>query len=384
MPDVKTALVLGVHSFADPHFRTGIQYIAEGLARRGLDVEYVSVPSSPLDVLGRDRFRRLIRVWGHMGRSPVTAPVPGLREFAFVSPLPVHAALVWCEAALQGIRIPAKGHFASRRFDLCVHDVGPTMAYLPLVQAKRYYLRLNDAPETQTSLPGVLVEGLRRRLRDGQYRRVWAVSDPLVEYGAAVAPATPVTCVPNGFDSGLFSGPVSRLKGRRAVYVGNRIGWLDVALLRETARLLPEWEIHCVGAGFRSERDSGNLKFLPPVAHEAVPAMLAGYDVGLLPYRDDPHMDCVHRPLKYYEYVAAGLGVACADVGGLRQGMGPWVRFGRTPQEFAHAVEAAVAAARTVADEERAAFLAENHWAARLEAMFGAVDGLDQRAPAAS
>lgn len=383
MPEVKTALVLGVHSFADAHRRTGIQYVARELARRGVAVDYVSVPSSPLDVIGADRRARLARVWSKMGCGPVAMPVPNLAEFAFPAPLPAHAGTVRAAWMLKAVRFPAARHFASRRYDLCVHDVTPAMVYLPLVRADRFLLRLNDAPGGLPGLPGALVREMEARLRAGAYGHVWAVSEPLAAYARSVAPDTPATRVPNGVDAARFSGGVAGAGARRAVYAGGRVPWLDVDLVRVAARLLPDWEFHFAGDGFGGLRDAGNLRFLPPVAHEAVPSLLAGYAVGLLPYRDDPRMDCVERPLKFYEYVAAGLGVACSDVGGLRRGVGEWGRFGRTPEAFADAVRRAARAARAVSDGDRAAFVAENDWAARLNEMFAVVEGLGQRAPAA-
>ena len=384
MPDATTALVLGVHSFAEPHRKTGIQYIAEGLARHGLRVDYVSAPSSPLDAFGAERRRRLARVWPRAGRSPLLTPMPGLSEYAFPALLPAHASLLRSTSLLAAVQRPAAAHFNARSYDLCVHDVGPTMAYLPLVRAKRYFLRLNDAPQTLPGLPPILARMLGQRLRDGQYRHVWAVSEPLAAWAEGLAPATPVSCIPNGYDAPLFAGHASRLDGCRAVYAGGRTPWLDMDLLRQTARLLPHWEIHCLGPGFGSGRDAANLRFLPPVAHREVPALLAGYDVGLLPYADAPHMAWVRCPLKYYEYVAAGLGVACADVGGLREGMGEWVRFGDSPETFARAVEDAAEAMRAAPADGRAAFLADNSWDARLAQMLETASVPDQPAPAAS
>ncbi|MCJ2165000.1 MULTISPECIES: glycosyltransferase [unclassified Pseudodesulfovibrio] len=378
MTGISNAIVLGVHSFATPHYKTGIQFIAEGLARRGVSVDYVSVPSSPFDVFGKERRRRMGRVWGRMGRSPVLHPEKRLYEFAFPALFPVHRLFVPGSFMLGAVSGSASGWFASRRYDLCVHDVGPTMVYMPLVQAQRHILRLNDAPRGMDDLPGSLVRDLEHRLGQGFYDRVWAVSEPLAAHAQRLAPDTPVDCIPNGFDAELFGCPADRTgrkPGTRAVYLGNRTAWLDVQLLRQAAALLPDWEFNCVGAGFAGESDRDNLRFLPPVSHTEVPELLAGYDVGLLPYRDDAaHMACVRRPLKFYEYVAAGLGVACADVGGLRKGLEGWALFGTTPEEFAGAVVGSEQAIRAVPPERRAAFLKDNAWNVRLDQMFGTLN----------
>lgn len=370
MPSLKsvaTAVVLGVHSFEAPHRRTGIQYIAEGLARRGVTVDYISVPSSPLDVLGRERLARLARVWPRLGRTPVAEPIPGLREFAFPSPLPVHRLFVPCRAALRGVRLPAANFFRSRTYDLCVHDVGPTMAYLDLVRAHRHVLRLNDAPDGLPGLPPVLGKGLEGRIARGRYERIWAVSGPLASWAAAMAPDTPVDLVPNGVDAALFADtPPAPGTEKRAICLGNRSPWLDLDLLRNVAGLLPDWEIHCAGAGFG--RDRSNLRFLPPVPHGAVPSLLAGYRVGLLPFIGGPRMAAVERPLRFYEYAAAGLGVAATPVGGLRDGLAGWAEFGTGPERFAEAVGRA--AGHRPSPARREEFLRENGWESRLDEMF--------------
>ncbi|WP_316899530.1 hypothetical protein [Pseudodesulfovibrio indicus] len=364
---IAAAVVLGVHSFGAPHRRTGIQYIAEGLARSGVAVDYISVPSSPLDILGRERLARLARVWPRLGRAPVAEPVHGLREFAFPSPVPVHRLFVPGRVSLRAVRLPAAGFFRSRAYDLCVHDVGPTMAYLPLIRARRFVLRLNDAPDGLSGLPPVLGSALEDRLARELYERVWAVSGPLAEWAEATAPGTPTDLIPNGVDAELFAGtsPVPGAE-KRAVCLGNRSPWLDLDLLRRVAGLLPDWEIHCVGGGFG--RGRSNLRFLPPVAHDAVPSLLSGYGVGLLPFRESPRMAAVERPLRFYEYVAAGLGVASTPVGGLRAGLTGWAEFGDGPGRFAEAVR--MAADRRPNRARRETFLRENGWQARLAEMF--------------
>ena len=372
MSQVRSALILGVHSFADRHRKTGIQHIAEGLARRGVAVEYVSASSSPLDLAGAERRGRLARVWPRLGRSPVAEPIPGLKEYAFPSLLPVHRLFLRSEGLLRAVRFPAASWFAAREYDLCVHDVSPTMAYLPLVRSRRHVLRLNDSPRGLESLPLPLVRALEARLTGGFYQRVWAVSDLLAAYSIGAAPTTPADTIPNGFDASQFAGSAvpAREPGRRAVYLGSQVPWLDLDLLKKAAALLPDWEFCCLGAGFERERDRANLRFLPPIPHDRVAEALTGFDVGLLPYLEDrAHMACVRRPLKFYEYVAAGLGVACADVGGLRDGMGGWAQYGRTPEEFARAVVESVPAARAIGMERRERFFRDNGWQGRIDRM---------------
>lgn len=380
MSDSASVLVLGVHSFAAPHCRTGIQHIAAGLAEAGMEVDYVSVPSSPFDVLGAERRQRLQRVFGSLGGRPAVSPGDRLREYAFASPVPLHRLFVPGRAVLRAATALSRSWFRRRTYDVCIHDVGPCMAYLPLVRAGRHVLRLNDPPRGFSDLPPVLADMLEERLAGGFYDQVWAVSKPLVRYARGFAPDVQVRLLPNGFEARLFAEvrePDRAAARGRAVYLGGNVPWLDVDLVLEAARLLPQWEFHFVGGGFGRIRGPGNVRFLPPVPHSEIEGCLRAYEVGLLPYREtDGRMAYVHRPLKFYEYYAAGLGVACADVGGLREGLGEMASFGSGPEEFAAAVGRSVEAAGAVTRAQRREFMAANDWAARLEAIRAALSEL--------
>ena len=371
-------VVLGVHSFTTPHYKTGIQHIACGLAERGVEVDYISVPSSPFDLIDAERRKRFRRVWWDFGKVPVAQPVPNLREYSFPSLVPVHKLFIPGQFMLGAVQALVSVWFRTKTYDLCIHDVGPTMTYLPLVKAKRHVLRLNDNPHGFPDMPAPLVWALENRLKANFYDQVWAVSQPLAEFVQEMEVETTTLCIPNGFDAVLFDVKIAQnsSSAMRAVYVGGNSPWLDIDLIRDVAKLLPDWEFHFVGAGFDRESDASNVRFLPPVNHERVPALLAEYNVGLLPYTDDTRMRCVQRPLKFYEYYAAGLGIACAAVGGLRDGLGGMACFGRDVQGFASAVTQSVAAAAKVSSDERQRFIVENDWSVRCDEVWDAIKGL--------
>lgn len=372
--------VLGVHSFCDPHYRTGIQHMAGGFAERGALVDYVAAPSSPFDLVGRARRRRLRRVWGSMGLRPVAAPQPGLREYSFPAVIPVHGLFVRGRAMLGLVEATVPRWFRNKPYDVLIHDVGPGMVYASLVRARLRVLRLNDFPRGFGDMPTSLVQALERRMADGFYGQIWAVSPPLASLARRMAPGTPVHLVPNGVDAGVFKacpGRRGRTLRRKAVYLGGEVPWLDIDLVMKTARLLPEWEFHFVGGGYEDRRNQGNVKFLGPVAHAEIAEILKQYDVGLLPYKDVAgRMAYVHRPLKFFEYYAAGLGVACAAVGGLGEGLAGMARFGSGARDFARAVAESGAASEAVSECERREFLAANSWEARIDAVCGLVGGL--------
>lgn len=376
---MKSAIVLGVHSFAVSHSRTGIQHMAMGLAERGVSVDYLSVPASPFDLIGQARRQRLIRYLRHAGNSPNMCPASGLHEFTFFSMIPIHSLFVPHQFMLHGVHGLAPRWLQKKEYGLCLHDVGPTMAYLPKIKSEKTVLRLNDGPRAFATLPVCLVKALEKRISEGWYDEIWAVSTPLVEHvNEKLHSPSRVRLIPNGGpdQSSGIAGPAA-LHVKRAVCLGSYSDWLDPTLVLKAAALLPDWEFHFVGAGYERFADSDNVRFLAPVDYADVPRLLRNYSVGLLPYKDDSqHMRYVHRPLKFYEYYACGLGVAAADVGGLREGLGEMASYGRNPEEFAQAVLESVGRAGAVSADERRRFLEQNSWAARMDAMWNALEAL--------
>lgn len=379
--EARTACVLGVHSFAARHRRTGIQHLALGLGRLGYEVSYVSAPFTPFDLIGAERRERLWRSARALGHRPVAHPGPGVAEYCFFSPIPLHRLFIRGQAALR-VATATMPWREAHVFDLCIHDVGPCMAYVPRIDAKRYVLRLNDAARGFGEMPGCLQEGLERRMADGFYSQIWAVSEPLAEHARGLTRSSRVLLVPNGVDADQFRavGAVGTRRGGesrgRAVYVGPNVPWLDVDLVAATARLLKDWTFDVYGDGFSTAASEANLHFKGAVPHGEVAELLGGYDVGLLPYMDvRGRMRYVHRPLKFYEYYASGLGIACVDVGGLRSGIGALARYGNGPEGFARAVQDAASTAPSPEESDR--FMADNSWSSRLEAVERALAELE-------
>ena len=87
-------------------------------------------------------------------------------------------------------------------------------------------------------------------------------------------------------------------------------------------------------------------------------------------------MRYVERPLKFYEYIAAGLGVACTDLGALRGGMAGWACFGNGPKDFAQAIREARLQASTLSPDDTVKFVQENAWHSRAQAMLERLDTL--------
>jgi glycosyltransferase involved in cell wall biosynthesis len=101
----------------------------------------------------------------------------------------------------------------------------------------------------------------------------------------------------------------------RIGYLGAIAPWFDFDLVMAAASARPDWEFVLVGpvlAGVEAAVSRltalANVQLQAAVAHDDVPGILAGFDVGLIPFRLTALTASVN-PNKLYEYLAAGVPV---------------------------------------------------------------------------
>jgi glycosyltransferase involved in cell wall biosynthesis len=92
-------------------------------------------------------------------------------------------------------------------------------------------------------------------------------------------------------------------------FVGVVGDWVDVELIAGLARQRPDASIVVIGPVATSRGSAGALKnvhWVGPRNHQALPAYLKSFDVGLIPFRQVP-LTHNANPIKLYEYLAAGV-----------------------------------------------------------------------------
>ncbi len=107
------------------------------------------------------------------------------------------------------------------------------------------------------------------------------------------------------------SSDILKIKSPRIGYAGMVSERLDWKLISQLAKAKPEWSFIFAGKindkRLRAiQEDYPNIHFTGTYIHSQVPSILKAFDIGILPYQDNEFF-WHFRPLKFFEYAAAGL-----------------------------------------------------------------------------
>jgi len=141
--------------------------------------------------------------------------------------------------------------------------------------------------------------------------------------------------------------------------------WVDVELLCQMAKRLPDWLLIMIGTircDVSELQSQPNVIFLGPKPYEELPGYAQHWDVSLLPFRDSPEVHACN-PLKIPEYLAAGRPVVTMDYPALDK-YRKLVTVARTPDEFVQGVKSALKEPPENV-QKRQASMVEETWQAR-------------------
>lgn len=323
----------------------GTQYIAETLAAQGHDVVYVTAHASWVTLFFPKHRAK------YLGTFHPVRLGPRLVQVTPVNFLPMRAVkrldgtpLEWVANRVNSlVERTRRGVVERDEFDLCIFSAASSMTLLPRIKAKRYIYRANDLLGGFEALPRALLDFERRVLDKFPIAEVCAVNEGLAAQFRVRHPHLSVRVVPNGVDLPLFEGaePDPSLLPTRltnVIYVGSFDSWTDVDLLLATAGLLPDHTFHLYGNWNipTPARRPKNVRLYGPIRHEDIAGKMKACSVGLIPSSGQNKGRMVEKPLKYYEYLAAGVGVAATSHGG--RGLEPFAKIGDTPSDLAEAV----------------------------------------------
>lgn len=149
---------------------------------------------------------------------------------------------------------------------------------------------------------------------------------------------------------------------------------VDFQLLLEVASLRPEWSWVLIGEEREGQKSAlvaalrklPNVHFLGYRPYGQLPEYLRGMHVGLLPSLINQYTRGMF-PMKYYEYVAAGLSVVSTPLNFSRACL-PELRVAKTSAEFVAEIECKLLHGRLTSMAAREA-VGQNTWHARIRKM---------------
>jgi glycosyltransferase involved in cell wall biosynthesis len=232
--------------------------------------------------------------------------------------------------------------FASSPSDLHIYAAPPLV--LPRKPAVLIYDCMDDWSAFPNAAPGLSHAELELcELAD----RIWVTSRTLEERFAPRFSAK-LQYVPNGVDCAHFAESAvrraQRPNGKTIGYVGMIDDWFDECLVQQLAVRLPDWNIVLAGPVRLSRVRRANLllpniKLIGIQEYRKLPQIMAGFDVGIIPFKLNRLVKAV-SPVKLFEYLAAGLPVVSTplpEVAALREdGV---VHCAASADEFAAAVQ---------------------------------------------
>ncbi|MGI8574698.1 MAG: glycosyltransferase [Egibacteraceae bacterium] len=253
----------------------------------------------------------------------------------------------------------------------------PTPELVDAVERLRPAGVVYEAVDAYHLTPGVV--GRWAPIHHTAERRLVALADVVVAPSAPLAGfleqqgAANVRLLAHGVDLFDWRGPRDARSRRESPVVGfvGTIDYrIDIELLRYVATARPHWRLRLIGPvqeGFDPAKlaDLENIGVEPAIAHAALGDVLAGFDVGIMPYRDDPACRYL-SPVKNLEYMAAGRPAVARPIGALR-GNDDLVRFGGTPHEFLEQLELALEGDDLQLARRRRAVAEANSWDRRME-----------------
>lgn len=338
--------------------RVGIHAFGEYFASRGCHVEWWTIPFSMIHFIKPThlavKWQRLKIAMGHpyqeeIGTGSITNRVP-LTLVHPVPNIPILASyyvsknyLIWS--------IPPFFHPLHRMRahvnDILLLDSGGINLYYPARQSARLVIyRLNDLVAEFPNQARGRIQSEKEVIKNADL--VLPVSQSLYDEAVRIRKTSSgVHLLPNGVHLNAFKikhpPPIEyrELTRPRILFVGALSSWFDWNLIIEVARQRPHYSFIMIGGGKVPENTPINIHILGMRPHNQIPAYLQHADAGIIPFKDVPLIQRMEKPLKFYEYQAAGLPVVSVPYGGLTK-MKPYAFFGRHPDEFARAIDSAL------------------------------------------
>jgi len=162
-----------------------------------------------------------------------------------------------------------------------------------------------------------------------------------------------------------------------AGYVGVVDERLDLALLRDLAAALPDWDLEVAGPVAKIDPSwlpqAPNLRYLGMQPYDRLPEVMAGFDVALMPFALNEATRSI-SPTKTLEYLAAGLPVVSTRIADVVSDFGRVVHLADDGAAFAAACRTVLHHSRAARDAVVAPIESRHEWDTIAAGMAGLLD----------
>jgi glycosyltransferase involved in cell wall biosynthesis len=332
-----------------PSVRASLSGLMRSAVRQADDANIRVVRLCPLPGYGRAPMPPIDRLWQKWSARRLIRRLPDLSQSAVIVTTP------WWWPIVR--RLP--------RRVLCYDYIDHVSVHLGPVQ-ENLFMQWDDALLAASDVVTTVSLPLRDHLRDR-------------------APSQRIVTIPNGVNAdwiGDVTEAANRTGRPKAGFIGSLFEWVDVDLIVETARLLPDIDFVLVGPrpkGFDASRFDGlsNIQLLDAIPYTQVPDMIRSLDVGLIPFRPGIVSQCAD-PLKLYEYCAFGKPVVSSIRFRPDNRLTPAVD-GSSAREFAEHIRTVIEQDTNAWRRNRIAYARASTWDVRADALTEALTPRSER-----
>jgi len=258
---------------------------------------------------------------------------------------------------------------------------------LPFLEALEPGLVIYDVMDDLASFAGAPRE-MRERQLD-----LLAAADLVFTGGRSLHSSTTalrtadVHLFPSGVETSHYARARTAKRPENSTLVAGYIGVIDeridLALVAELARSLPDWTIRMVGPIAKIDRadlpQAANIEYPGMVDYASLPDELARFDVALMPFALNEATSRI-SPTKTLEYFAAGLPVVSTRVPDVVADYGEHVHLADTGAAFAACCRQLAAASHKALSDPVRSLLRRQEWDFIAEAMEDLVETTRSRA----
>lgn len=166
-------------------------------------------------------------------------------------------------------------------------------------------------------------------------------------------------------------------------FYGAIADWFDVDLAAQIARLRPDFTFVLIGGVFETDVSSlveaPNVRLLGQQPYETMPEYLYRFDACIIPFKINAITEATD-PVKLYEYLSGGKPVVSVRLPELAP-YADVISFAENAEQFAAALDRAIADQSSVLIEQRKMIGQQNTWAARQRTI---TDAIEKTVPKAS